>query len=139
MRFVYFETDNKHVNTMFAELYKTNNVIILDGRTKEPKNIVSRVLRKIHLSRKINSIVQLPFKRIWARTPLTFKQPIENEEYCVLFIDNIPQFIDFSLLNLAREKYGIKIVLFLLNPATLSLIRFFRMIITMLKNMDSAI
>lgn len=104
---------------MFAELYKTNNVIILDGRTKEPKNIVSRVLRKIHLSRKINSIVQLPFKRIWARTPLTFKQPIENEEYCVLFIDNIPQFIDFSLLNLAREKYGIKIVLFLLNPVGL--------------------
>ena len=46
-------------------LRSDSRVIVLDRNVRVPNNRLLRLLRKIHLSRRIDSHLRLPFKTIW--------------------------------------------------------------------------
>lgn len=57
----YFEKDAK----IFSDLNTLENYQLCFSKIIQPKNILIRFLKKIHLSYKINKIVKLPCKWIW--------------------------------------------------------------------------
>lgn len=132
MKFFYFTMHNNHVDTLLADLFNADNVTVLDGTLKPLNNIFLRTIRKIHLSRKINRVIYLPFQQIWMRSRIPKLN--YNEEYCFIFIDFAPFAIDFKYLKHLRKKSGgrIKYLLFLFNPVEL----FKQEILYNLNNMD---
>lgn len=110
---------NRFVDTLMSDLYKSEDVIVLDGSIKPEKNFFLKMLRKVHLSGKINKIIELPMKRIWINSTLPAFE--ENEKYCFIFIDRVPPAMDFSYLKKLKKKNGgkIKYLLFLFNPVEL--------------------
>ena len=119
MKFIYYTMHNRHVDICMADLFKADNVTVLDGTLKPINNIILKALRKIHLSRKINKIISLPMKRIWLNSRLPKFD--DNEEYCFIIIDSAPIAIDFPYLKRLRKKSDgrIKYLLFLFNPVEL--------------------
>lgn len=119
MKYIYYTQHNRHVDICMADLFKADNVTVLDGTLKPINNIILKALRKIHLSRKINKVIYLPMKRIWLNSRMPKFDA--NEEYCFIFIDSAPIAIDFPYLKRLRKKSGgrIKYLLFLFNPVEL--------------------
>lgn len=118
MKYIYY-TNNHHVDVCMADLFKADNVIVLDGTLKPTNNILLKVLRKVHLDRRLNNIVDIPMKRIWMNSRIP--ELDGNEKYCFIFIDSAPAALDFRYLKRLREKSDgrVKYLLFLFNPVAL--------------------
>ncbi len=119
MKFFYYTNHNKHVDICMADLLKNDNVTVLDGTLKPINNIFLKILRKVHLSRKIDYFIHLPLKQIWMASKIPKLE--DNEEYCFIFIDSAPHGMDFQHLKRLRKKSKgrIKYLLFLFNPVEL--------------------
>ncbi len=75
----------------------------------EGKSILNRILRglhKIHMSQKINSIIQLPFKRIW--NPFLVEDYFKNgKKYCFVFFSAGPftNHIPYGFVNVLKRRF----------------------------------
>lgn len=119
MKWIYYSNGNRHVDIIMEELFHSDYVLVLDGRKKPVKNIILKAIQKLHLSHKINKVINLPMKRIWLNSKIPLMD--DGEAYTFLFTDNIPWSLDYSYLRKlrAKSKGRIKYVLFLLNPIEL--------------------
>lgn len=100
---------------MFKDLYTDDRVIILDSIMKDNaiENSFLRFLRQVHLSKKVDRFVRLPFKRIWGYT-LDDMQWESGVDYYILFIKMWP--MEPSYLKKLQKKHKIKYILFLEDP-----------------------
>ena len=119
MKFVYCSKGNPHVDIMMSDLNKCNEVIVLDGTLKSVENIFLRIIRKVHMNKKINRIINLPMKRIWLNSHMPKLK--KEEDYCFIFIDSVPYALDFTWLKRLRGKSNgkVRFLLFLFNPVEL--------------------
>lgn len=93
----------------FADLFHDDRIIILDGWVHEARNKLLRFLKKIHFSRKINKIIDLPLKHLWGYT-LDDIERRDDTQYYVIAV-NFCQ-VDIKYLQKKREELPIKYVLF---------------------------
>lgn len=119
MKFVCFFEDNKHIKIMMQDLFDDERVTVVDSSPRVVNNSLLRIVKRIHLSQNVNTLITLPWRRVWLNG--TFPDIKCDEEYIFLFIDRIPMTLDFSYLKkLRKASFGkIKFVLFLLNPVSL--------------------
>ena len=78
------------------------------------KYAVFRFLKKIHLNRKINNIINLPFKYIWSAANYELKnfKWDNNTEYYIIFGDNDIYPMDYKLLNKIKEQHNLHYILY---------------------------
>lgn len=110
-RFIVVEPGGDISKWLFSELEDQPNVDIL----YKPTNISNTFLRKVkkaHFSRKINHIVNIPFKRIWDRyyTLSSYDFLPQYEYYIIVGNFAICEF-DLEYLEKIRKKHNAKIVL----------------------------
>ena len=89
--------------------YKENIAFI--NTTRNINSILLKALRKIHLSKKVNKIIDLPFKHIWGST---FDDIINdtNVEYYVVFMAPAIFPMDPSYLLELQKKYKVHYILY---------------------------
>ena len=101
---------------LFYDIQNDNRVIYLEGRFKESSCFLINLLRRIHFSRKINQIINLPLKDIWKSSLETV--PWEDEcSYVVIFLEE-PNPIPIEKLMKIKRTHQVKYSLLLLNPFT---------------------
>lgn len=101
---------------LFSDLYSDDRVIMFD-LLKKTNNRFLKLIRKIHLSSKVNRFIKLPFKCVW-RNSLNSVFSDLAIEYHVIFLDALyPMDKSYiSYLKKLRKKFKIKYDIFLLNP-----------------------
>ena len=85
-----------------------------------PKSKFLQLIKRVHLSSRINNIINLPFKHIWSMAFRHFQWE-DDTEYIVLFGANTMSPLSCRFLNRLKREHNIKYVLFLsdsLNSAT---------------------
>lgn len=100
---------------MFHDVIDIDNKDIcwLEGRLKQIKFKPLRLLRKIHLSKKINNWLPLPFKSIWS----TYLDDINwdnDTKYFIIIVDS-PFPFALSKLSQLKKQHNICYVILLLN------------------------
>ena len=110
-------TDTTGWNTlqynMFHDVIDRKDVCWLKGRIKHINFMPLRFLRRIHLSRKINNLLPLPFKSIW-RTCLDDIEWDDDTKYFIIFIDSPFPFTLRKITQLKRQ-HNICYAILLLN------------------------
>lgn len=118
-RFVFVTPEGKWSNlheNMFYDLYNDERVMILNSRFKPIENKMLLFFRKCHFSKKINKIINLPFKSVWGYTLDEIKWT-KNKQYYLFLLDAI-QPITLTYLKKLQEKFNVKCILFLFNSQT---------------------
>lgn len=102
--------------SMFADLYDDSRVNILESKFKPLKSKTLMFLRKIHYSKKINKIINLPFKEKWKYTldEISFDK---DKRYILIFSDSVYPITD-GYIKILKNKYDVVCALFLLNTQT---------------------
>lgn len=114
MRFIFISSSDDVIGTIFSDLLSDDRVQIIDGHLKQQKNIILHAIQKVHLSLKINTVFNLPFRRVW--TPLASNNVLdEDTTYYIIFTDEVPRYLEFSQLNRARKAHNIKYIMIYLN------------------------
>ncbi len=98
---------------IYKDLYEDDRVDFLRSVMKEIKNRILLFIQRIHLSRRINRAVSLPFKSIWGFSLDNYRWE-ENIEYYIIFPKLFP--LTPKYLNELRSKHNIKYVLSLHDP-----------------------
>ena len=101
---------------LFSDILNDNRVIYLDSRFRESSYFLINFLRRIHFSKMINRIINLPFKRIWKSSLETVSWE-DKCSYVVIFLDD-PNPIPVEKLKKIKQTYQVKYSLLLLNPFT---------------------
>ena len=92
---------------LFDDLIKDDRVILTCFRKKETNRLL-RIIKRIHLSRKVNKFVKIPWKSVWTTLPNRF-----SSFDSVLVTNNVlPSVKDY--INLYRKK-GKKVSLFVVD------------------------
>ena len=60
-----FPDGNPLTKYNFADFLHDKRILVIDGAFLTPKNRLLKVLQRIHLSTKLNLIVNLPLKSLW--------------------------------------------------------------------------
>ncbi len=98
---------------MFHDVADKKIAYWLEGRLKHIQFMPLQFLRKIHLSRKINTFLPLPFKSIW-NTYLDDIKWEDDTKYFIIFLDS-PLPIALSKLKQLKKEHNICYVILLLN------------------------
>ena len=98
---------------MFTDLINDSRVEILKSKFKEIHNSFLQLIRRIHYSGKINSIINLPFKEVWKYSleDVNFEN---RKKYILIFPDSVYP-ITVKYIKDLKKKYDVRCVLFLLN------------------------
>ncbi len=112
-QFIFIVNKNSMLKYNFNDLKFDKRAIILNDTIKNINNDVLKMMRKIHLSEKINQIINLPFKSVWGSSldDITWDN---NTMYYVIFKSPYP--IDVSYLKEKKKKYDVKYILFVIDP-----------------------
>lgn len=97
-----------------SDLYSDKRVVILNSFLRDLHNPLLKGLRKIHLSKKINSRINLPFKNIWKCSLRDIEWNYNTKYYVILLGSSLRQ-IDYSYLLRIREKYDVKYILLMID------------------------
>ena len=93
----------------YSDLNSLDNAIYISDTT-----LTSNIVRRIHLSKSINAIFELPFKKIWNK--FIFKSKFQNDNpICFVFFSNWAEYNkELNLTDYFKKRYkGSKCVLFL--------------------------
>ena len=108
--------ENNMFPVLLSDLYSDDRVIMFD-LVKKLNNRFLSIVRKIHLSSKVNKHIKLPFKIIWVNSLESVMSDSESE-YHILFIDSLfpkdKMFI--SYLRKLKNKRNVKYEIILENP-----------------------
>ena len=91
----------------FADLMSAENVRVFDFPCKTIHNRILKFLRKIHVHRRINNHINLPFKSIWG-SALEEINWDSDTEYYIIFLDPYP--LKTSYLAELKKKHNIKYI-----------------------------
>ena len=94
---------------VFEDLRHDERVTVFNQTVKNINNPVLKVIRKIHLGKKIDERVHLPFKNIWGSCLDDIKWE-DDTQYYVIFLEPYP--LKPSYLNNLREKHNVKYILY---------------------------
>ena len=98
---------------MFHDVIDNKDVCWLEGRLKHIKFMPLRFLRKMHLSRRLNNLLPLPFKSIW-NTYLDNIKWEDDTKYFIIFLDPPFPFV-MQKLSLLKKQHHICYAILLLN------------------------
>ena len=107
-----FMKENPLVRFNFADLLHDDRVIVLDGWGHEPRSSLLKYCRRVHFSKKVNTVFNLPLKHIWGYT-LEDIEWREDTQYYVISTGFSP--IDIKYLERKRNTFKIKYILFTLD------------------------
>ncbi len=93
-----------------------DNLTYIDAKGKKPKNGFSRFLKKINLSRKLNAIIHLPFKKKWY--DLKGLGEDENTQYYLFILASSFIYVDMHMIKKMFSKENMHLRLILLDPIT---------------------
>lgn len=109
--FVIFGSSWDLYKQAYSDLYSFDDVVYIEDTI-----LMSNRLRRIHLSKKINSFFNLPYKRLWNKYILEFDNKLVNEHpICFLFFSNWAEYEStLKFTEYLKKTYkGAKCVLFL--------------------------
>ena len=108
--------------SMFADLYKDPRVTVLESKFKPLRNKALSFFRRLHCSKKVNSVVNLPFKEKWKYSldEINFKK---DKKYILIFSDSVYP-ITPTYIKKLKDNFDVTYILFLLNIQTDSNIGF---------------
>ena len=100
---------------IFNDLYIDARVTVLESRLPPLHNLLCAV-RRIHYSKAINRIVNLPLKEIWKNSldNINFER---SKKYVLIFLDSVYP-ITVKYIKEIKNNFDVTCVLFLLNTAT---------------------
>lgn len=97
---------------IFNDLNYDDRVTVLHGTGKEIKSKVLLFIRKVHLSEKVNSFINLPFKKIWKNSLQTVRWK-KDVLYYVIFSGATYTPITTEYLVKLKKAYNIKYIMYL--------------------------
>lgn len=105
---------NPLYDILFSDLKSLYNVTLISSLPAIPKN--KEKLWKLHHSKSMNQIFELPFRAAWNRYSM-MEDIISNvdENCCFVFSNVAMEYYEPSLLRIYQKKYGVKMVLYLLD------------------------
>lgn len=109
-QFVILYPESTAILNQFADLENLENVSLQCVRKKNIINPFLKFIRKIHLSKKINTHINLPFKNLWY-SGTNFKVNKDIETY-VLVVSGVLSFLDMKFFE---KKNNIQLILLLFN------------------------
>lgn len=110
-RFV-FVNNISRLGVIFSDLEHDERVTVLDGPCKVVNNDLLKLLRKVHLNGRVNSIIDIPFKGIWSCS-LYSVDWTAAKNWCVIFTSASLYPIEVSYLERLRHEHNVSIVLYL--------------------------
>lgn len=117
MKYIISTNGNRFAQSMFSDLIQTGKHIVWDDECWLP-NPIFYWIHKIHLSKKINNVINFPAKDIWIkRRNYWLKYPFkEDESYHVILFNTSLQFMPISDIKaVVEKKSNIKISLVLID------------------------
>lgn len=107
-----FVCDTSITKHMYDDLERDKRVIVLHGPCKELKSRLLKFIRRVHLNKRVNDIIKIPFKGIWSISLNKIKWQ-KNIDYVVIF-NNVSIYpIPYQYLIDLKKKYSVKYVLLL--------------------------
>lgn len=85
--FICFIYDVDYYKLAYSDFKKMEGVQCIESI--KPKGKIQSLLFKFHVSRIINSIVDLPFKQVWLNNTIKLKKDYSNLPYCFIFFSNL--------------------------------------------------
>ena len=116
-KFIILKYRDNIIGKMFEYCDFKNKDVTIMSTVRNTNNIFLKVIRRIHLSKKVNKIIDLPFKHIWGST---FGNIINdtNVEYYVIFT-NVSIFpINPSYLSEIQKKYNVHYIFYFYDPVS---------------------
>ena len=113
-KYIYIERGNTNEEmNLFSDFEKLDNVKCIKTKKKNLKNVLLKIIRKVHLSKKLGKIVHLPLKRIWY--DLSELQIEKNNNYVIMMLPNVFFDYDISIIKRYKKYKNVKLVLILLD------------------------
>ncbi len=100
---------------LFYDLYSDERAVVLKGFLKNIRNPIIKGIRKVHLSKKINSQINLPFKNVWGCSLREIHWDY-NLKYYVILLGSSLWPIDYTYLLKIKKEYNVKFILLMLDP-----------------------
>lgn len=115
MNFIFVSPQKSdYLMLMYNDFYLSDKVDIVNESFEMPSNFLVRLIKRIHLSVRVEEKINLPLKALW-RVPLEEYPFKEGEKYCILFLrDSLPPSSQ-TLIKL-KKKYDIQYALLLTDP-----------------------
>lgn len=113
-KYIYISYGNSKENiNLFSDFEQLDNVQCIKTKKKHIKNIFLKVIRKIHLSKKINKIIKLPMRWIWY--DLKEIQLNADDNYIIMMLPSVFFDYDMNVINKIAKHKNVKLVLILLD------------------------
>lgn len=114
-QFIFVTNKIGSAHYLFYDLYSDERTVVLNGFLKDIRNPIIKGIRKVHLSKKINSKINLPFKNVWGSS--LRKIPWDHKfKYYVILLGSSLWPIDYTYLLKIKKEYNVKFVLLMLDP-----------------------
>ncbi len=107
-----FVCDTSITKHMYDDLERDKRVIVLHGPCKELKSRLLKFIRRVHLNKRVNDIIRIPFKGIWSTSLRKIKWQ-KNIDYYVIFNDVSIHPISYKYLISLKKEYSVKYILLL--------------------------
>lgn len=98
---------------IFEDLKYDNRVKMIETNPTG-KNKMLFKLKKVHFSRKLNNIINLPFKGIWGQ-PLNGVDWEDKRDKYIIIEHGLLNYLDISYMLEKRKKYNVKYILYLVD------------------------
>ncbi len=113
-QYIYLNYEFAENVNLFADIEKFENAKCITFKKKECKNILTKAIRKIHLSEKINKIAHFPFRTMWYGDLRKLKiEPDQN--YVIILQAVIFWEVPFSLIKRLAKYKNVKLALILMD------------------------
>ena len=110
-RFIMVLSGLNGTNDYFRDIYQDPRVEVFSLPVNECNSKIISTLRRIHLSKRVNNIIDLPFKGIWKcrLSEVKFEKGIK---YYIIFTNGSIYPVKAEFLVDLRKKYDVKLILF---------------------------
>lgn len=104
---------------MWNDIKQMDNALFI-GQIYTSENKLLHFLKKIHLSNRLNRIIDLPGKKLWYKLYTLSNVNFEGRENYVILTDNRPDYFQKGYLEELKKEYSLHYVLVYLNPYSTS-------------------
>lgn len=109
--YVCWGKDYEYNKYCYGELNKDSNSEYIENDLSSNSKFIN-LIYKIHTSKKTNSILKLPFKKIWFKSMCNFKR-VKDKNYCFVFLLSTSHFyaLEYGFGTYLKKKFpGSKLV-----------------------------
>lgn len=113
--FIFVRDETGFTHYLTNDLCFDTRITVFDGFLKKIHNPAVRFIRRVWFSRKVNSFISMPLKRIW-KCALRDVHWKHETKYYVIFMGTALRSADYKYLSKLRKNYDIRYILLLLDP-----------------------